>query len=135
VTAANTAVLDASVFVRSVIEPRGEGAKWVAAVDQGTVEGHTATLAFTEVANALLGYVRADALSLADATTALRALAGLPLRLHGSELAPAAVGAAIDIGLSAYDGTYAALAESLDAPLVTADRRLAGAVPSAELLS
>jgi predicted nucleic acid-binding protein len=123
------------VFVRSVIEPRGEGAKWVAAVDQGTVQGHTATLAFTEVANALLGYVRADALSLADAMTALRALAGLPLRLHGPELAPAALGAAIDLGLSAYDGMYAALAESLDAPLLTADRRLAAAVPSAELLS
>jgi predicted nucleic acid-binding protein len=135
VTAANTAVLDASVFVRSVIEPGGEGAKWVAAVDQGTVQGHTATLAFTEVANALLGYVRAEALSLVDATRALEALAGLPLELHGPELAPAALAAAFDLGLSAYDGTYAALAESLDAPLVTADRRLAGAVPSAELLS
>jgi predicted nucleic acid-binding protein len=135
VTAANTAVLDASVLVRSVIEPRGDGAEWVAAVDQGTVEGHTATLAFTEVANALLGYVRTDALNLEDATTALRALASLPFRLHGPELAPAALGVAIDLGLSAYDGTYAALAESLDAPLVTADRRLAAAVPSAELLS
>jgi predicted nucleic acid-binding protein len=135
VTAANTAVLDASVFVRSVIEPGGEGAEWVAAVDQGTVQGHTATLAFTEVANALLGYVRAEALSLADAARALEALAGLPLGLHGPELAPAALGAAIDLGLSAYDGTYAALAESLNAPLVTADRRLAAAVPSAELLS
>ena len=134
-TAANKAVLDASVLVRSVIEPRGEGAEWVAAVDQGTVQGHTATLAFTEVADALLGYVRAGALSLEDATAALRALAGLPLRLYGAELAPAAVGAAIDLGLSAYDGTYAALAESLDAPLVTAGRRLAAAVSSAELLS
>ena len=70
-----------------------------------------------------------------DAAGALEALAGLPLQLHGPELAPAALGAAIDLGLSAYDGTYAALAESLDAPLVTADRRLAAAVPSAELLS
>jgi predicted nucleic acid-binding protein len=135
VIAASTAVFDASVLVRSVIEPRGEAAEWIAAVDQGSVQGHTATLAFTEVANALLGYVRADALSLPDATGALRALAGVPLRLHGPELAPAALGAAIDLGLSAYDGTYAALAESLDAPLVTGDRRLAAAVPSAELLS
>jgi predicted nucleic acid-binding protein len=135
VTAASTAVLDASVLVRSVVEPRGKGAEWVAAVDQGLVEGHTATLAFTEAANALLGYVRAGALSFADATSALEALARVPLRLHGSELAPAALGAAFDLGLSAYDGTYAALAESLDAPLVTADRRLAGAVSSAELLS
>ena len=134
-TAARTAVLDASVLVRSVIEPRGEGAEWVAAVDQGTVQGHTATLAFTEVANALLGYVRADALSLADAMEALKALAGVPLRLHGHEVAAAALGAAVDLGLSAYDGTYAALAESLNAVLVTADRRLAAAVPSAELLA
>ena len=99
------------------------------------VQGHTATLAFTEAANALLGYIRAGALSFADATSALEALRGVPLRLHGSELAPAALGAGFDLGLSAYDGTYAALAESLDAVLVTADRRLAAAVPSAELLS
>ena len=134
-TAANTAVLDASVFVRSVIEPRGEGAEWVAAVDQGTVQGHTATLAFTEVANALLGYVRAGALSLEDATSALEALRGPAVAAARAELAPAALALAVDLGLSAYDGTYAALAESLDAPLVTADRRLAAAVPSAELLS
>ena len=62
-------------------------------------------------------------------------LAGVPLLLHGTELARAGLAAAVDLGLSAYDGTYAALAESLDAPLITADRRLAAAVPNAELLS
>jgi predicted nucleic acid-binding protein len=134
VTAGKRAVLDASVFVRSVIEPGGQGAAWVAAVDNGTVEAHTAVLAFTEVANALLGYVRAGALTLADATGALEALDILPLRLHGQELASAALGAAVELGLSAYDGTYAALAESHDAVLVTADRGLAAAVRSAELV-
>lgn len=133
--AARTAVLDASVLVRSAIQPRGAGAAWVAAVDQGAVQGHTATLAFTEAANALLGYVRAGALTLADATKALEALSGVPFRLHGHELVRAALAAAVDLGLSAYDGTYAALAESLDAVLVTADRGLAAAVRSAELVS
>jgi len=118
-----------------VIEPRGQGAEWVAAVDRGVVEGHTAVLAFTEVANALVGYVRAGALTLADAEGALGALNILPLRLHGPELAPAALVTAVELRLSAYDGTYAALAESLDAVLVTADRGLAAAVRSAELLS
>ncbi len=113
-TADKRAVLDASVFVRSVIDPGGQGARWVAAVDGGTVEGHTAVLA--------------------DATGALEALHILPLRLHGQELASAALGAAVELGLSAYDGTYAALAESHDAVLVTADRRLAAAVRSAELV-
>jgi predicted nucleic acid-binding protein len=98
------------------------------------VDGHTASLAFTEVANALLGYVRAGALSLPEARAALQSLAEVPFRVHGHELAPAALGAALDLGLSAYDGTYAALAESLDAPLVTADRRLAAAVGRSELL-
>ena len=133
-TAGKRAVLDASVFVRSVIEPGGQGAEWVAAVDRGAVEGHTAVLAFTEVANALVGYIRAGALTLADAASALEAINILPLRLHGHEVAPAALGAALELGLSAYDGTYAALAESHDAVLVTADRRLAAAVRSAELV-
>lgn len=135
VTAARTAVLDASVLVRSVTQPRGAGADWVAAVNQRKVQAHTATLAFTEVANALLGYVRAGSLSLADAEEALASLARLPLRLHGQELASAALGVAVELGLSAYDGTYAALAESLDAVLVTADGPLAAAVGNAELLT
>ena len=134
-TAGSPVVLDASVLVRAVIEPRGAGAEWVASVDRGAVEGHTAALAFTETANALLVYVRADALSYADAVAALDVLGRVPLRVHGAELAPAALGMAHDLGLSAYDGTYAALADALDARLVTADRRLAAAVGDAELLA
>lgn len=134
-TAADPVVLDASVLVRSVIEPGGASDEWVAAVDAGSVEGHTAGLAFTEAANALLGYVRCAALTLADAVAALEALRGIPFRVHGDELAAAALGAAFELGLSAYDGTYAALAESLDATLVTADRVLAAAVARAELVA
>ena len=114
---------------------RGQAAKWVAAVDQGAVEGHTPVLVFSEVANALLGYVRAGALTLEDAVGTLDALGILPLRLHGPELARAALRLALALGLSAYDGTYAALAESIDAPLVTADGRLAAAVARVELLT
>ena len=134
-TVASPAVLDASVLVRSVIDPHGAGASWVAAVDQGTVEGHSPVLVFSEAANALLGYVRQGILTPADAAAALDALVALPLRLHGAELASAALLTAVDLGLSAYDGTYAALAESLDAVLVTADRRLAAAVRSSELVA
>ena len=133
--ATRTAVLDASVFVRSIIDPQGQAAKWVAAVDQGTVEAHTSVLVFSEVANALLGYVRAGAVTVDDAVSALSALLVLPLELHGPELTPAALRVALELGLSAYDGTYAALAESIGAPLVTADRDLAEAYAQSELLS
>lgn len=132
-TATSTAVLDASVFVRSIVEPQGQAAKWVAAVDQGAVEGHTPVLVFSEVANALLGYVRAGALTADDSVSALDALGILPLQLHGPELARAALRTALELGLSAYDGTYAALADSIDAPLVTADRDLAEAYARSEL--
>lgn len=134
-TAASRAVFDASVLVRSLVEPEGSAARWVADADRGAVEAHTAVLAFTEVANALCGYVRAGAMSYDDARGALDALGILPLQLHGTALAGAALGAALELGLSAYDGTYAALSELVDAPLVTADRRLADAVPRAELVS
>lgn len=115
-------------------EPEGIAAEWVARVRHGQVQGHTADLAFTEAANALLGYVRAGSLEPSDAVAMLEVLLMLPLRRHGAELATAALCAAVELGLSAYDGSYVALAESLDAPLVTADRRLADAAPAAELV-
>ena len=134
-TVADTAVLDASVLVRSLTEPTGAASAWVAGVRDGRVDGHTVGFAFLEVANALLGYVRAGALARADATSALEVLLTLPLERHDAALAPAALSAAIDLEISAYDAAYAALAEALDTVLVTADRRLAGAVPRAELVS
>jgi len=50
-------------------------------------------------------------------------------RLDGATL-----GVASELGLSAYDGAYAALAASRDLPLVTADRRLAASYPRSELI-
>ncbi|MGH3071754.1 MAG: type II toxin-antitoxin system VapC family toxin [Gaiellaceae bacterium] len=134
-TAADRAVFDASILVRSIVEPNGPAARWVEDADRGSIEAHTAVLAFTEVANALRSYVRAGAMTHDDAREALDALGILPLQLHGAALARAALTAAFELELSAYDGTYAALSELVDAPLVTADRRLAAAVPRAELVA
>lgn len=134
-TAASRAVFDASVLVRWIVEPEGPAGRWVSDADRGSVEAHTAVLAFTEVANALRGYVRAGAMTYEDAQGALDAIGILPLHLYGAALARAALASALELGLSAYDGTYAALSQVVDAPLVTADRRLAEAVPRAELVS
>ena len=66
---------------------------------------------------------RSDAISLSAAARAL-------LRAH-LELAPVegltlrAAEIAVEHGLTVYDAAFVALAESLDAELVTADRRLA----------
>lgn len=134
-TAADRFAFDASVLVRSAVDAAGEAARLVASVDRLEVEGHTASLAFVESANALLGYVRAGSMTVADAGETLASLQRVPFLVHGRELVGPALHKAFELGLSAYDGTYAALAESTGAVLVTADRRLAAAVENATLIS
>jgi predicted nucleic acid-binding protein len=70
-----------------------------------------------------------------DANAALAIVRAFPIRAHPlASLAEGALALAIETSLSAYDCCYAVLAESLDATLLTADRRLAAAVPNAELI-
>lgn len=62
----------------------------------------------------------------AEIQDALAALMRADLELHGlGGLAPDAAGLAVGFGLSAYEACFAALANQLGAPLVTADRKLA----------
>lgn len=58
-----------------------------------------------------------------------------PIELHSTKPLASTVIEVVEIGLSAYDAFYALLAQVLDAPLVTADRKLAAAVPGAVLVA
>jgi predicted nucleic acid-binding protein len=134
VTAAR-AVLDANVFVRSAVQRSTDARKWLDAVEADELDGHVPELVYAEVGNSLLKYVRAEKMSAGDAVAALETVVALPLRAHRlGKLAPGALALAVETGLSAYDCCYAVLSESMNAPLVTADRRLAAAVRSAELV-
>jgi predicted nucleic acid-binding protein len=126
---------DASVIVRAVLG-QSEGAfKRVAAVGRGEPVGVAPDLVWLEVGSAFAGYVRRGQLSGAQARRALAAVLRLPLRTTPSAaLAAAAFAVALDRGLSVYDACYAVVAEVERAVLVTADRRLAEAVSSSELL-
>lgn len=129
------AVLDANVFVRSAVDHETSARQWLDAVENEELDGHVPELVYVEVASSLLKYVRANAMTAAQAIAALETVAALPLRSHRlRELAPGALALAASSGLSAYDCCYAVLSRSTDAPLVTADRRLADAVPGAELI-
>jgi predicted nucleic acid-binding protein len=134
VTAAN-AVLDANVFVRSAVQRATRAREWLDAVEAEELEGHVPELVYAEVASSLLKYVHAGTMAAGDARAAVEAVVALPLRPYGlGELASAAFALAVETGLSAYDCSYAVLAESIEAPLVTADRRLAAAFARSELL-
>lgn len=127
-------VLDASALVRGLLG-EGDAVEIVGRIARGDVHGHAPDLVGPEAANALLRLVRADALTLRDARRQIDEVARLPLERHPSarQLA-AAFELARGSGLSVYDAVYAVLAEALDAPLVTADRGLAAAVPQAVLV-
>ena len=130
------AVFDANVFVRSAVQRSTDARERLDAVEAEELDGHVPELVYAEVGSSLLKYIRAGQMTAADGVVALQTVVALPLRVHRlRELAPGALVLAIETGLSVYDCCYAVLAESIDAPLVTADRRLATAVGRAELLT
>jgi predicted nucleic acid-binding protein len=90
---------------------------------------------YGEVANTLVKYVRAGAMSGGMALERLEQILEAPLAVHPTRsLARRALGFAVLRNLSVYDACYLALAVGYDAVLVTADRRLAEAADRAALL-
>lgn len=88
----------------------------------------------TETASGLVKEVRAG-LDPAAAAALLRHALELPIALvPDPELAVGALGYAREFGLSASDALYVTLAERLETPVVTADRKLAARYPRCELI-
>ena len=87
---------------------------------------HAPHLIDVDVAQVLRRYVREAQLTNEDAATAVRDLRDLNLTRHAHEPLLDRVWA-LRQNFSAYDAVYVALAEVLDASLVTCDRRLAHA--------
>jgi predicted nucleic acid-binding protein len=81
---------------------------------------------FIECANVFRTRVHRRLMTAEQAREAFMILQSLPLQgVASAELASVAFDFALAHGLSVYDATYAALAERLGAPLVTADEKLA----------
>jgi predicted nucleic acid-binding protein len=130
------AVIDASVIVRGLTRESERAADLLRGIAAGRAEGHAPDLVVPEVTNALLRYVTTNRSDLEGAVASLNALAACPITLHPSTgLAAGALRVAVALGLSAYDAFYAVLADALEVPLVTADRRLAAAVAGSVLVA
>ena len=94
------------------------------------------TLIAAEVANALVGYVRAGRMNTREARSRLRDLLELPIELVPiEEVAEGALRLALARNLSVYDAYYVDLAHTRRAVLLTADRALAAAYERSELVA
>ena len=87
---------------------------------------HAPHLLDVEVAQVLRRYALAGEVEAERCQAALDDLAGLPLMRYPHDFLMRRVWELRD-NLSAYDAVYIALAEALDAPLLTRDQRLANA--------
>jgi predicted nucleic acid-binding protein len=129
-------VLDASALIRGMLRESHVAAELLGRVDDGSTRAHAPDLIDAETTNALLVLVRVGRLRPEAVARTLEVFsASAVVRYPSCDLARAAFELAMDTGLSAYDAFYAVLAEVLDLPLVTADRKLAAAVGRSVLVA
>jgi predicted nucleic acid-binding protein len=125
-------VVDASALALALLDdgPLGETARDVLTGDTDWVApAHL----ITEAMSVIRGHVLGSKLSIERAEDAVEALAGLTIALSDCQ---SLLDRIWDLrhNLTSYDAAYVALAESLDAPLVTADVRLENAgITSAQI--
>ncbi len=119
-----TTVVDASVLVAALVEPGGDG-RWA---ESTLAEGNLAApeLVLVEATNVLRRIEQNKQISRVEATFAQADL--LRLDVETFPFAPFAERVwALRGNLTSYDAWYVALAEALDCPLATLDRRLSRA--------
>jgi predicted nucleic acid-binding protein len=127
-----TLVVDASVAAKWLIDEEGSGAALRLRAPE--YELVCPDLLFLEVGNVVWRKVRASEIEESDGRDMVAAILGAPFHVEpAAALLPAAWEIAVRHDRSVYDGVYLALAVALDAPLVTADRRLARALGGSEL--
>lgn len=118
-------VLDASVLVEFLRwSPVGQSVAEV--LLRPDISAHAPHLASVEVLSAFRSLVARGGISATRAGFAIDDLADLPVTRHPAEPFLSRIWQ-LRANITAYDATYIALAEALDAPLLTADRRLAQA--------
>jgi predicted nucleic acid-binding protein len=125
-------VLDASALVELLLGT-ARGLSIGTRISDPALALHVPHLADVEVAQALRRYVRDGELDAAAAAAALEDLRALDLERHAHEPLLDRIWA-LRKNLTAYDATYVALAEALEATLFTCDGKLARAPGMARLV-
>lgn len=117
-------MVDASVVIDLLIDPGSTARSLADRIAATSV--HAPDHLAIEVANVLRRRRNRGLLSEGEATLAFQGLWRLPMQLWGLEVLASRTWQ-LGHNLSSYDAAYVALAEHLDAPLLTLDARLARA--------
>lgn len=118
-------VLDASALMELLLHTQ-VGGEIASRIADPTLSLHIPHLADVEIIQTLRRYVRESEISSVEAAAALATLRDLDLFRHSHEPLLHRIWALRE-KVSAYDAAYIALAEALDARLLTCDRRLSRA--------
>ena len=128
-------VVDASVGIKLFVEEEFSEqayAMFSHLAAEPPAELYVPDLFYIECTNILLKYTRRFGRSLEDSQADLADLGRLALRITSTaDLMERSLLLAKKFDLSAYDACYAALAQQLEIPLVSADRPLTGKLDSA----
>jgi predicted nucleic acid-binding protein len=117
-------VVDASVLAPAIVDGGDDGRRFRQRLRGEVVAGPD--LLRVEVISVVRRHLHGGRLSPEQATAAIDDLLEFPVRVFPTAPLLSRVWDRRD-NLTAYDGCYASLAEALDVPLLTADRRLARA--------
>ena len=120
-------VVDANILIYSLIA--GDNTKLVQKLREKDADWRTAGLCLHEILNVLATYQRRDVLSLAQCKKLLEHAERFVQVAQCEVKMGAALAVAAKYAITGYDAQYIALAQSLDAPLITEDRKLREAVP------
>ena len=120
-------VVDANILVYSLIE--GDYTPLIQKLREKDADWRTTALCLHETLNVLATYQRRGVLTLAQCKKLLDHAERFMQVAQCEVKLDAALAVAAKYVITGYDAQYVALAQSLDAPLITEDRKLREAVP------
>jgi predicted nucleic acid-binding protein len=120
-------VVDANILIYSLIE--GDYTLLVNKLRERDTDWRTTALCMHETLNVLATYQRRDILTLAQCKKLLTHAEHFMKVAQCEVKMDAALAVAAKYAVTGYDAQYVALAQSLNAPLITEDRKLREAVP------
>ena len=124
-------VIDANILIYSLIEC--DHSPLAHKLRESDADWRTTALCLHEILNVLATYQRRDVLTLAQCKKILDHAERFMKVAQCEVQLDAALTVAAKYAITSYDAQYVALAQSLDVPLITEDRKLRVAVPGVAL--